>query len=600
MTRLPVFEIRYEDADRWCKQVRRENKYMKKLSFKVVIPQIILALVCIASAVWGIQSTQSLKAQSLAKTEENINAIHSLDTLSGNFQAMQKILLTHAISGNDDDMAAAKEKVDVIVAEVEAEKANYAKMLSGEEEKKIYKTFEEKYESLLTVYNEAIVLSTNYEKGDAMEMAKVDVNTIAVEMEEIIDSLIELRQNSTTAFLEEQTDAFDQSITMNTMLIAVSVVISILAILSCYMTIVSPTKKSIKSLKHIIHKLENNQFNLNERISVRSKDEIGQLVQGMNSFIGTLQGVIGDISNGSSNLEHVITDVTDSVNSVNNSSRSVSDVMEQLAASMEEVSATISTIEEHVTAVGSNITDFAKSSGYILDYSQEMQQRAEVLEKKAVESQDTASNMVGEMVSNLKLAMEHSRSVEQVESLTNDILSISSQTNLLALNASIEAARAGEAGKGFAVVADEIRQLADNSRETANNIQKINEIVIDAVNELNDSANKMVEFIHENILPDYDAFVDSGRKYNQDAIYVNNEMSAFSQKAESINEVTARLVESIEQISQVVEDSAMSVDSAAKGTVELTAEIQKIQKDMDISEEVALQMKNQCERFENA
>ena len=573
---------------------------MKKLSFKVVIPQIILALVCIASAVWGINSTQSLKAQSLAKTEDNINAIHSLDTLSGNFQAMQKILLTHCVSGNDEDMAAAKEKVDVIVAEVEEEKANYAKMLSGEEEKKIYKMFEEKYDSLLAVYNEAIVLSTNYEKGDAMEMAKIDVNAIAVEMEEIIDSLIKLRQDSTTTFLEEQTDSFDQSITMNMMLIAVAVVISILAMLICYMAIVSPTKKSIKSLKQIINKLENNQFNLNERIAVRSKDEIGQLVQGMNAFIGTLQGVIGDISHGSNNLEHVITDVTESVNSVNNSSRNVSDVMEQLAASMEEVSATISTIEEHVSEVGNNITDFAKASGDILDYSQEMQERADVLEKKAVASQDTASNMVGEMVNNLRQAMEHSRSVEQVESLTNDILSISSQTNLLALNASIEAARAGEAGKGFAVVADEIRQLADSSRETANNIQKINETVIDAVNELNDSANKMVEFIHESILPDYNAFVDSGRQYNQDSIYVNREMCAFSEKAENIREVTSRLVESIEQIAQVVEDSAMSVDSAAKGTVELTAEIQKIQKDMDVSEEVALQMKNQCERFENA
>lgn len=573
---------------------------MKKISLKVVIPQIILAFICIISAVWGINSTGRLKAQSLAKTEENINAIHSLDTLSGDFQAMQKILLTHALAGNDDDMAAAKEKVDVIVAEVETEKANYAKMLSGEEEKKIYKTFEEKYESLLTVYNEAIEYSTNYDKSTAISMTKVEVNDIAVEMEEIIDSLIKLRQDSTTAFLDDQTASFDQSIFMNVCLIVVAIIISILAILSCYIMIVSPTKKSIKSLRKIIKKLESNQFNLNERIAVRSKDEIGQLVEGMNSFIETLQGVIGDISNGSSNLEHVITDVTDSVNSVNTNSKSVADVMEQLAASMEEVSVTISNIEEDFAEVGNNVTDFAKSSGYILDYSQEMQERAEGLEKKAVVSQNKAGDMVGEIVEDLKAAMEHSKSVEQVESLTNDILSISSQTNLLALNASIEAARAGEAGKGFAVVADEIRQLADSSRETANNIQKINQNVIDAVNELNDSANKMVEFIHENILPDYKAFVDSGRQYNQDSIYVNNEMNVFSEKAEKIREVTQKLVESIEQISQVVEDSAMGVDSAAKGTIELTTAIQKIQKDMDISEDVAIQMKKQCERFENA
>lgn len=274
--------------------------------------------------------------------------------------------------------------------------------------------------------------------------------------------------------------------------------------------------------------------------------------------------------------------------------------MEQLAASMEEVSATISMVDRHVAGVEENIADFAKASSSILDYSQEMQERADILEKKAVESQSVTGNMVGEMISGLKLAIEHSRSVEQVESLTNDILSISSQTNLLALNASIEAARAGEAGKGFAVVADEIRQLADSSRETANNIQKIYENVIAAVNELNENANKMVEYIDKSILPDYDAFVDSGRQYNKDSIYVSQEMRNFSQKAENIHDITEELVKSIEQIAGVIEDSALGVDNAAKGTVALSTEIQKIQKDMDISEDVALQMKNQCECFENA
>lgn len=346
--------------------------------------------------------------------------------------------------------------------------------------------------------------------------------------------------------------------------------------------------------------MENNKCDLNERIPVKTKDEIGQLVGGINAFLDTLKNVIGGISNGSNHLEEAISGVTESVNSVNVSSKNISDVMDRLSASMEEVSVTISNINQNVSEVGDSVNGFSETCGEVLDYSKTMQERADGLEKMAVESQDVTKKMVGEMIERLRLAIEHSKSVEQVESLTNDILSISSQTNLLALNASIEAARAGEAGKGFSVVADEIRQLADSSRNTANNIQKINENVIDAVNELNNNANKMVEYIDQHILPDYDAFVGSGRQDNQDSMYIHEMMNDFSEKAKGVCDITEGLIQSIGEIAEVIEDSATNVGDAARGTSALNGEIQKIQEDMGISEDVAVQMKEQCSRFENA
>ena len=104
-------------------------------------------------------------------------------------------------------------------------------------------------------------------------------------------------------------------------------------------------------------------------------------------------------------------------------------------------------------------------------------------------------------------AVEASKSVNEIEKLTENILNIATQTNLLALNASIEATRAGEAAQGFAVVADEIRQLADSSRETANNIQEISGKVIEAVNNLSANATEMIRFVDEKVALDYDNFV---------------------------------------------------------------------------------------------
>ncbi len=573
---------------------------MKNISIKVVLPQLILAIVCIASAVWGIRSTQSLKADSVSQAKENIAAIHTLDTLSNDFQIMQKLLLTHFLTNADDELKAVTDEIDSIIIKVEGEIEEYQKYASDGSEKDNYQKFKSKYDELYEIYIKSLEYSKEAEKGKAIELANGDIAKIEAEMEEIVDTMVSERQKKSDSSLEAQSGTFDNSITMNAILIVLAIVISVLAILSCYITIVIPTKKSIRGLRDIIRKLETNQCNLDERIPVKSKDEIGQLVEGINSFLSTLQHLVGDISHSSSNLENVITDVTESVNSVNDSSRDVSGVMELLAASMEEVSATISTVDQSVADVGESIREFANASESILAYSQEMQQRAEGLEKNAVESQSVTDKMVGEIIESLKMAIEHSRSVEKVKNLTDEILSISSQTNLLALNASIEAARAGEAGKGFAVVADEIRQLADDSRETANNIQTINESVIAAVNELSENSNRIVEYINENILPDYDGFVDSGRQYNKDSIYVNREMSLFTEKTESVLSVTEDLVKSIEQIARVVEDSAISVENAAKGTTALAQEIERIQKDMDISEDVAQQMKNQCGRFENA
>ena len=112
-------------------------------------------------------------------------------------------------------------------------------------------------------------------------------------------------------------------------------------------------------------------------------------------------------------------------------------------------------------------------------YSKEMQERADTLAKNANENKTQTDAMVGNIVGTLKQAIEESRSVEKVNELTGEILNISSQTNLLALNASIEAARAGEHGKGFAVVAEEIRTLADQSRESTEQINHVVNVLLD-------------------------------------------------------------------------------------------------------------------------
>ena len=223
--------------------------------------------------------------------------------------------------------------------------------------------------------------------------------------------------------------------------------------------------------------------------------------------------------------------VASSVGTTNGSACDISAVMEELSASMEEVSATSSNVNQNALNVGGNMKVLAEASSNLSGYAGEMKSRATELEQNAITNKSEAMTMVSEILSSLQKAVEDSKSVDRVNELTNEILNISSQTNLLALNASIEAARAGEAGKGFAVVADQIRELADSSRETASNIQNINNMVTEAVRELVKNSNEIIHYVEESVMPAYDDFVAGGTQYKEDADHVNEIVSQFNDMA---------------------------------------------------------------------
>ena len=130
------------------------------------------------------------------------------------------------------------------------------------------------------------------------------------------------------------------------------------------------------------------------------------------------------------------------------------------------------------------------------------------------------------------------------------------------------------------MVADEIRQLADLSRDTANNIQNINQMVTDAVKKLAGNSNMMVEYIQENILPDYEKFVQAGRQYSDDSLHINSTIEKFNDMANDIQGLTARISEAVDGISAEVEESTSVITIASDHTGKLAVNIEEISKEM--------------------
>ena len=198
----------------------------------------------------------------------------------------------------------------------------------------------------------------------------------------------------------------------------------------------------------------------------------------------------------------------------------------------------------------------------------------------------------------LEASVAESEQVNHISELTNEILEIANKTNLLALNASIEAARAGDAGKGFAVVADEISKLAANSKETAGNIQQISDIVTTAVRTLADNAIQVIEFINENVLADYDAYVETGAKYENTALLIEEMLVNFSSRANKLNEVVGDMTERINSISSSVQESSNAINMSAASSTEIVGEIQGINEAMEKNTEVTRQLNEQTQKFE--
>ena len=361
--------------------------------------------------------------------------------------------------------------------------------------------------------------------------------------------------------------------------------------------VIKPIIATNKDIRDIIDGIDNGEGDLTKRVRVISNDEIADLGNGINLFMDKLQEILKLIIENTNYMENVVAEVDGSVVKSNDSASDLSAMTEELSATMQDVGLSVNTINDNADNILKDVEIIATKSDDINQFSKEMKANAEKIESDARYNMVQTGEKVGNILDVLNKAIEDSKSVDQVNNLTNDILNISSQTNLLALNASIEAARAGEAGKGFAVVADEIRQLADSSRETANKIQSINSVVVAAVNNLSDNANNLVSYLQQTILPEFQTFVDGGVKYKENASYIENAMDEFVEKTDVLKKNMDEIAHSINTITTVVDDGAAGVNNAAISTQDLVEDIVNISNKMIENKSIAQNLKNSTNIF---
>lgn len=582
------------------KKKSQAAKNMKKgfgVMTKIITPVATMALVTMVTVMGLRKSVQNLYNQGMMISNQIVACVDAAGALDTDYTKMQSYTSNVVNEPDAEKLNGYSKALDQAYERMENSIEVFEKYAYSKSEKQTLTDLQDTLKTMYA-YQQAQMQNAVYgtEIPEDVKVAGTGYNTKILTCISELDKRIQADEKEAKAALEQAKTLSDVTIAGS---IVFTILIFIIVVLVSVRLIVTPVKKSSKELEDMVDEVNNAAADLTKRISVNQKDEIGSLVEGVNTFIEALQHVIAEIRDSSVHLNSAFAAVTDSVTSVNGNATDISAVMEELSATMEEVSATLANVNERVERAGQGMDRISEQSEHILHYATEMQDRATQLENTAVTNKDTTSTMIQEILSTLQQAIENSKSVEEVNALTDEILNISSQTNLLALNASIEAARAGEAGKGFAVVADEIRVLADSSRETAGNIQQINAKVVTAVEELVKNSENIVAYINENVLKDYDGFVDSGHKYRADADYINEVMTSFTDSVEHLRQTMDEVVENVNDVSTAVEQGAEGVANAAEDTTQLVGEMETIMKEIDDGNRNISDLSTQTNRFIN-
>ena len=412
-----------------------------------------------------------------------------------------------------------------------------------------------------------------------------------------IDELNEISQKQAGEARDSLTSMYNISLVIGIVIILLC--LSSLGVVSTVVItkVVKPITSAKKELAVIIKEIDERKGDLTKRVKVTTNDEIADLSEGINAFMEKLQSIFKMISDNSEKLDAVVAEVSNSVGTSNESVSDLSAITEELSATMEGVADNSAKINKNVASVRDDVEQIAEKSEEINGYSKEMREHADDMEKSAMSNMEITGKKLNEILEVLNAAIEESNSVDQVNSLTNDILNISTQTNLLALNASIEAARAGEAGKGFAVVASEIGQLANSSRDAASRIQDINGVVTNAVHNLADNANNLVAYMNDSILPVFEDFVEGGKQYRSDAQYIEEIMGDFTLRTAELRKVINDIVASINTIASAMDEGASGVTSVAESTQALLTDMDNISEYMIENRQIAGELKKETDVF---
>lgn len=574
--------------------MKKQGRFSTKMI--ILIPVFVIGIISIISSVLAVKNIRKVNENATQIANGYMVCIADLGSIQIETEKIHRLGLSHIVATDLDSMISL---VDVIRSEqtVLDEYLSDFEQFIDDSDRENYEAILSNYEGLKYENANLMAYSANGNKEAAYALANGAISEYADKIDQNIIAIQEVVNNNADTAKQQLTKVYKYSLTVSFVTIAVSMASLLFAVFSVLKMVIVPLSKTKNEINEIIDDIDRREGDLTRRVTIMENQEVAAVGSGINLFMGKLQDIFKTIIHNSKRMETVVNEVCESVMTSNSSVSDLSALTEELSATMQEMSDNAALINSNTESVAGEVNQIAERTAEINNYTKEMKGHADSMESAARSNMESTGTKVNEILEVLNRAIEDSNSVNQVNSLTDDILNIASQTNLLALNASIEAARAGDAGRGFAVVATEISQLAAASQEAANRIQQINSVVTQAVHNLADNANGLVQYMNESILPEFEEFVTAGSEYKNKATYIENVMNEFESKTDSLKNTMVEIQRSINTIAHAIEEGAKGVSNAADSTQVLVTDMENISNRMDENFEIATDLKKETAIF---